>query len=73
MSYSYWGLIIILSRNRDSAWVISWDFTKLQSKCYIKKEQDAIVPVSTNDCLICIGKLIVQRSAIEKDDKENDT
>ena len=49
------------------------DFTKLPLKCYIKKEEDAIVPVSTNDCLICIGKLIVQRSAIEKDDKENDT
>jgi hypothetical protein len=38
-----------------------------------KKEQAAIVPVSTNDCLICIGKLTVQRNAIDKDDKENDT
>jgi hypothetical protein len=38
-----------------------------------KKEQDAIVPFSTYDCLICISKLIVQRNAIEKDDKENDT
>ena len=81
MFYTYWGLtplISILSRNRDPAWVISWkplDGTlRSFSRNVIEKiEQDAIVPVSTYECLICISKLIVQRNAIEKDDKENDT